>query len=191
MVVYGLTGKTGAGKSTACKFLKEKGFYAVDCDLIARKVTEKGSDVLLHLSEAFGEDILFPDGTLNRSLLAQRAFQSKEKTQLLNKITHTAIDEVIRKELKEAESRGFSKAIIDGAALLESPSKRLCEKMIVVTAPFELRLERILSRDNISSSQALSRLNAQKEDEYYLSQADIIIRNYPPFDLKNELEKVL
>ncbi len=190
MTVYGLTGKTGSGKSTVAKMLSQKGFFVIDGDKAARQITEKGSPVLSALTDFFGSDIILADGTLNRKLLAERAFSKKENTEKLNQITHTAIDEIFKKQIAEAEKNGFEKCVIDAAALLESPSKRLCEKMIVVTAPLEVRLERILKRDEISKSQAMTRINAQKSDEYYLENADIIIRNYRPFKLEEEIEKV-
>lgn len=189
--VFGLTGKTGAGKSTVAKLLEENRFYVIDGDVIARSVTQKGSAVLKKLEKRFSNEIIFPDGTLNRKKLAEIAFSSAENTNALNEITHGAIDEIFRKEIENAEKSGFKKCVIDAAALLESPSKKLCEKMIVVTAPEEIRLERILKRDNITESDAKRRMSAQKDDEYYLSAADIIIRNYPPYDLKEEMQKVI
>ena len=72
--------------------------------------------------------------------------------------------------------------MIDAAALLESSCKDLCEKIVVVTAPEDIRLSRILRRDGITKEQALIRMNAQFPDEYYNEKADILIRNYPPFD---------
>lgn len=190
MVVYGLTGKTGSGKSTVAKMLSKKGFFIIDGDKAARQITEKGSPVLSELAEAFGSDIILSDGSLDRSLLAQKAFSSPENTELLNRITHGAIDKLFRQQIEKAKQEGFEKCIIDAAALLESPSKALCRKIIVVTAPLEIRLERILKRDGISKMQAMTRINAQKTDEYYFERADIIIRNYPEYDLVNEIEKV-
>lgn len=189
--VFGLTGKTGAGKSTVAKLLEEKGFYIIDGDVIARSVTQKGSAVLEKLQERFSKEIILPDGTLNRKKLAEIAFSSSENTRALNEITHSAIDKIFRKEIEKAEKDGFEKCVIDSAALLESPSKKLCGKIIVVTAPKEIRLERILKRDAISETDAKRRMSAQKDDEYYLSAADIIIRNYPPYDLKKEMQKVI
>lgn len=190
MMTIGLTGKTGAGKSTVASYLKEKGCYIIDGDIIARQITEKGSDVLPLLQKAFGEDILDEKGCLIRKLLAERAFSSKENTALLNSITHPAIKKRCEKEMAFAESQGFRTAVIDAAAILESDCKDLCDKIVVVTAPEEIRLERILNRDSISLQQALTRINAQKDDDYYFSKAHIIIRNHPPYDTEEEFLKL-
>lgn len=190
MLILGLTGKTGAGKSTVAACLKEKGCYIIDGDIIARQITEKGSDVLPILQKAFGEDILNENGELIRRTLAERAFSSKESTALLNSITHPVIKKRSEDEISRAEALGYKTAIIDAAALLDSDCKDLCNKIIVVSSPEEIRLERILARDSITKQQAMTRINAQKSDEYYLSHADIIIRNYPPYDLQTELLKL-
>ena len=89
-----------------------------------------------------------------------------------------------------AESQGFRTAVIDAAAILESDCKDLCDKIVVVTAPEEIRLERILERDTISLQQALTRINAQKDDDYYFSRAHIIIRNHPPYNTEEEFLKL-
>ena len=81
--------------------------------------------------------------------------------------------------------------MFDAAALLESPTKARCSKIIVVTAPPEIRRQRILSRDGLTEAQADERMQMQKEDDWYLSQADVIIRNYPPYLLEDELAKVI
>lgn len=191
MKIYGLTGQTGAGKSTVAALLSKKGFFVIDGDKVARRVTEKGSPALAELSEVFGKDIVLFDGTLDRKKLASRAFASKEGTKTLNKITHPHIHALFEIEIEKAEKNGFSRCLIDAAALLESPSKNLCEKIIVVFCPEKIRLERILKRDNISKEEALKRIHAQKEDEYYLEAADIIIKNFPPHDIEKEVENFL
>ena len=91
MLIIGLTGKTGAGKSTVSARLREKGCYIIDGDIIARQITEKGSDILPLLQKAFGNDILDENDELIRKRLAERAFSSKENTALLNSITHPEI----------------------------------------------------------------------------------------------------
>ncbi len=191
MTVYGLTGKTGAGKSTVAAFLKEKGFYIIDGDVIARHITDKGKPALKLLAEYFGEDIINDDGTLNRRLLACRAFASRENTDKLNLITHPLITEEFEAEIKKAEREGYDKAVIDAAALLESECKNLYSKIIVVYAPEEMRLKRILSRDGITEEEAETRMKAQKSDEYYFSHADIIVKSYPPHDIEEQLQIIL
>ena len=182
MKIFGLTGKTGAGKSTVASKLEAMGFYVIDGDLIARNITRKGKPALKELAKEFGCDIITEDGSLDRKKLASRAFKDKESTARLNDITHPIIKDEFIKELQKAEGEGYRASVIDAAALLESSCKDLCEKIIVVTAPEEIRLQRILSRDNITEEQALTRMRAQFPDEYYNEKADILIRNYPPFE---------
>lgn len=190
MLVIGLTGKTGAGKSTVALYLKEKGCYIIDGDITARQITEKGSPVLPILQKAFGEDILDENGLLIRKRLAERAFSSEENTALLNSITHPAITRRFKDEIAFAENQGYKTAVIDAAALLESDCKNLCQKIAVVHADEKTRLDRILKRDSISCEQAMLRIKAQKTDEYYFSRADIIIRNHPPYNIEDELLKL-
>lgn len=190
MIIYGLTGKTGAGKSTVAQMLKEKGFYIIDGDVIARHITDKGKPALKALADFFGCDIIKADGSLDRKLLASRAFASEENTAKLNEITHPLIYDECLVEIEKAEKEGFTKAVFDAAALLESECKNLCHKIIVVTAPEDIRLERILRRDGITKQQALTRMKAQKDDEYYFSHADIIVKNYPPYDIIGQIKEI-
>ena len=188
MKVYGLTGKTGAGKSTVAEKLEKMGFCVIDGDKIARSITEKGKPAISILANEFGCDIIEDDGSLNRKLLASRAFKDRESTAKLNAITHPIIKAEFEKELRKAEAEGFSFAVIDAAALLESSCKDLCEKIIVVTAPEKISLSRVLLIDGITKEQALIRINAQFPDEYYNEKADILIRNYPPYEKEIELK---
>lgn len=189
MRIFGLTGKSGSGKSTAARLLSKKGFFIIDGDVLAREAV-LSPEVISGLCSRFGEDIVSESGSLDRKLLSERAFSSKENTAALNSLTHPEIDRLFRREIEKAKKLGFEKCLIDAAALLESPSRALCEKIIVVTAPKEIRLERILARDKITEEAALQRINAQKSDEYYLESADIIIRNYPPFSLADEISEI-
>lgn len=185
-VIYGLTGQTGAGKSTVAKELEKKGYLIVDGDVAAREVVEKGSPVLDRLAETFGSDILDENGELIRSALAKKAFATEENRQKLNAITHPAVTkwsiDFIKKNF--ADHKG---AVIDAAAIFDSDIRRYCTKMIVVTAPEDIRLERILKRDGLTEDAAMLRIKAQKDEQYYKERADIIIRNYAPYTLADEL----
>lgn len=191
MKILGLTGKTGAGKTTVSDFLKSKSCFIIDADLVAREVLNEDSSVLTKLSVAFGCDILNEKGELIRSELAKRAFKDEKSTDILNSITHPAIAKNIRQKIDAVKNQSYTACVIDAAVLLDCEVKDFCECIIVVTAPKQIRLERILSRDKINLEQALLRINAQKSDEYYNTQADIIINNFKPYNLKNELEKIL
>ena len=190
MLIIGLTGKTGAGKTTVAAYLQQRGCYIIDGDVIARQITEKNSDILPLLREAFGDDILNENGELIRKRLAERAFSSKENTALLNSITHPEIKRRCEKEIAFAEDNGYKVAVIDAAAILEGDCKNLCQKIVVVHADKETRLDRILSRDAITKEHAMTRINAQKDDDYYFSQADIIIYNHPPYNIEEEFLKL-
>ncbi len=191
MKIIGLTGKTGSGKSTVAKKLSALGFGVVDADIIARKVVEKGSPLLTALAEAFGKEIINPDGTLNRKELSKRGFATKNDTEKMNSIMHPMITEYMEREIQRLHSDGFDKIIIDAAALFESGFDKRCDVIVVVDAPYDIRMQRILKRDNMTVEAARLRMDAQKSDEYYTDKADIIIKNYEPYNLDDELRKVI
>ncbi len=174
--IYGLTGQTGAGKTTAAIELEKKGFYVIDCDIAAREIVRKGSPVIDELKKAFGENIVLPDGELDRKALAKIAFSTKENERLLNKITHPAITRLVRRRIIENKDN-FSAFAVDAALLFESELYDYCNKTIVVTAEKDIRLKRITERDSITEEEALLRINAQPDEEYYISKADIVIEN--------------
>ena len=191
--LVGLTGKTGAGKSTVSNYLKEKGAYIIDGDIVARKVLVDNKDLLNKLSEAFGADILNSDGTLNRRTLAKEAFSTPENTNKLNSIMHPAINDSIFEEAEKAFAE-YDVVIVDAAAIIESGFTEKSDYLIVVHAPVEIRKERIIKRDNLTESDADVRINGQKEDGFYLSKADFVFNNFPPYDIEeqfSQLEKEL
>ena len=187
-VIYGLTGQTGAGKSTVGEMLSEKGYLIVDGDVAARAVVEKGSPVLDELAVAFGADILDEKGELIRPVLAKKAFATEENRQKLNSITHPAVTKWSIDFIKENLTANHTGVIVDAAAIFDSDIQRYCTKMIVVTAPEEERLARILERDGLTREAAMLRIKAQKDEQYYKERADILVRNYAPYNLSQELE---
>jgi len=184
--LIGLTGKTGAGKSTVSAFLKKKGAYIIDGDIIARKVLVDNAGLLEKLRSAFGEGVFDDDGTLNRRALAKAAFSTPETTKLLNSIMHPAINEMIFAEAEKAFAY-YDVVIVDAAAIIESGFTEKCDYLIVVHAPVDIRKERIIKRDNISEEDALVRINGQKEDVFYLSEADFVFNNFPPYSIEEQI----
>lgn len=188
-MIIGLTGPTGAGKSTVADALRSRGFYIADADAAARKVMQPGSPVLKALARVFGADILLPDGSPDRKVLASRAFASEENVQTLNRLTHPAIDRVLFDEI--AMHTDAPAAVIDAAALIESGIAAKCDLVAVVLAPVQTRLSRIMARDGLTREAALLRIGAQKDDAFYLSHADVVLRNDAEHDLPSEITKLL
>lgn len=175
--VIGLTGPTGAGKSTVADEWRRAGIPIIDADAAARRVTEKGSPCLAQLADAFSPDILHPDGTLNRPELARRAFRDADSTAMLNSITHPAIIAEMQQQLENAADDGHALAILDAPLLYEAGADKLCETIVAVVAPADKRMERIMHRDGINESTARQRMAAQQSDEFYCRDGVIVIRN--------------
>lgn len=174
-IIVGLTGQTGAGKSTVARYMEQWGCAVIDADTVAREAVKKGSNCLEALAREFGYDIIRSDGELNRRLLAQRAFASPEKTAVMNSVTHPWILERTKQLAECHKQQGKSIIIFDAPLLFESGGDVLCQKIIAVTAPQSVRTARILLRDGITEAEAMSRIKAQHDEEFYISRADYVI----------------
>lgn len=174
--ILGLTGPTGAGKTTACQVFVELGFFHIDCDRTARAVTRPGSPLLPLLAEAFGPDVLRPDGTLDRAKTAQRAFADQESTETLNRLSFPFITKRVEEEI--AAASGFCRYILlDAPTLFESGADRLCDKCVAVLCEERTRMQRILIRDRLTQEQAAARIRAGQGDDFYRARCDYIIQN--------------
>lgn len=172
--VFGITGGTGAGKSTVSEYFRKLGVNVIDADVVSRRVTERGMPCLAELTEEFGIEILNDDMTLNRRLLGNIVFSQTDKLERLTDITHKYIKEYIEREINGTSG---DIAAIDGAVIIGSPVMELCEKTVVVTADEETRLKRIMRRDGISEKAARARISSQMTAEKYLEYADYIVEN--------------
>lgn len=165
----GLTGPTGAGKSYVCEIFRQKGFKIIDCDKIAHELTAKNAPILTELASEFGEDVV-KNGKLDRKLLASRAFDTKEHTKKLNSILHPAIAEKCKEE-----AQGLT--VLDASQLFEANMQNDCYKVIGVLADEDVRIKRIIARDNITEQQAKLRMSAQFDNDYFIDNCDYIIYN--------------
>lgn len=191
MKIIGLTGLTGAGKSTVAQKLIAYGCYHIDADKVAREVINNNENVKNKLKERFGNDVINEDGTINRPVLASRAFADEDCTNALNAITHPAVTEEIKSIIKDMDEVGYRGIIIDAIALFESGEDALCDFTVAVVAPQDIRLERIMKRDNITEEKALERINAQKDESFFTARADFVLWNYPPYDLNVEIKPIV
>lgn len=190
--ILGLTGQSGAGKSTVAEFLEQNGFYVISADLLVRKIYNSGSPCLKTIAAVFGEDIISDNGTPDRKLLAKRAFSSKENTALLSSIVHPFVTAELFTQIKKAAESGATTVVYDAPQLFESNADVICDEIISVTAEKSVRLERICKRDNISKENALMRMNAQLDEEFFRENSDYIIENNSDLSSLNvQLESLL
>lgn len=190
MLIIGLTGQTGAGKSTVSEILEKYGCYHIDADKVAHEILENDKEVQEKLKERFGEDITGADGKIDRKILAARAFADKDSTLALNAITHPAVNNEIQNIILKQKEYGTKAVIIDAIALFESGEAKICDYTVAVIAPRDVRLERIIARDKISVSRANERINAQKDESFFTLNADYIINNCEPYNIYDETEKL-
>jgi L-threonylcarbamoyladenylate synthase len=172
-VVLGITGGTGAGKTSALNAIRELGGTIVDCDAVYHEMLMHHEEMRNGINAAF-PGVFQADGQLNRKKLGQEVFAQKDRLAKLNGIVYQYLLPEIERRVVEA---GAGLYAIDAINLLESGLDRLCDKTIAVTAPAELRVRRIMARDGITEQYARLRISAQKPDEYYRSKCDFELNN--------------
>ena len=186
MITLGITGRSGCGKSTVTAVFAAQGVPLVDADQISREILLPGSPLLPALAERFGADILNADGTLDRRLLADRAFASPEGKAALDRLTHPEIVRRIRAAKQAAQAAGAPLFVLDGAVIVGTAAQAECDRLCVVTAPFETSVARIVARDGIAPEMAARRLNAQTPEAVLTAQADYILHNDAGLDALQE-----
>lgn len=192
MKIVGITGRSGCGKSSATKFLAGQGYPCIDADLIARQILLPDSPCLAALRERFGDDILDTNGTLQRRLLADRAFATPEGTRALTDITQPEILRRIEEELTIARASGAAIAFVDGAVIVGTPFQARCDALLLITAPYEISVARICTRDNISPEMARRRLDAQTPLETLRAAATReIVNDGTPEQLEAKIREIL
>lgn len=172
-IILGLTGGSGTGKSIAADYLKMQGAQIIDADLIARQIVAPGKPALSEIAKTF-EDIILPDGTLNRKKLGALVFSDKEALSRLNAITHTYIAEEINAQLQGSKS---NLVVIDAPLLLEYDLDALCSECVCILADHSTRVNRIMMRDGLTLEQAENRICSQKEDDFYKKRCRFVIEN--------------
>ena len=177
----GLTGGSGAGKSYICEYLQSRGFTVIDSDKVARRVAEK-SEILAAIQAAFGAEVV-TDGVLDRRRMAHIIFTDSAKKETLNGIMHPAI-------IAECEREAHGLTVLDAPQLFEAHAEDKCYQIIAVIAPPELRVQRITERDGITAEQALERIHAQFDDDYYTAHSDFTVIN-DGLDIQTQIDNIL
>jgi dephospho-CoA kinase len=192
MLRVGLTGSIGVGKSFVGSVFVELGCHLLDADETAREVVLPGSYGLLAIIEEFGNDVLLPDGTLNRKQLGTIVFEDEQKRQRLNAILHPLIierqDQILH-EWELADPNGIG--IVDAALMIESRGYKRFDKLIVVHCRPEVQLERVMLRSGLSRGEAQRRINSQMPQEEKQRFADFLIDTSDGFESTRQRTKVV
>ena len=154
----GITGPTGAGKTTALGALTDLGAHIIDADAVYHRLLEESGPLRAALAERFDPSILTPEGRIDRKALGNVVFGDPEALDELNTITHRFIGEEIHRQLTQAERDGRPAAAIDAIALIESGLGEGCDAVVGILAPKEVRIRRIMAREGISEDYARRRV---------------------------------
>lgn len=183
MLRVGLTGSIAVGKSFVTSVLRELGCHVLDADRAARDVVAAGTEGLAAVVEAFGSAVLNPDGTLNRSMLGSIVFGDESQRVLLNSILHPRIiaaQDRVLKEWEREDPDGI--AVVDAALMIESGGYERFDKLVVVFCEPEIQLERLISRDGLSRTEALKRISSQMPQDVKKRYADVLIDSSAGFE---------
>lgn len=170
----GITGGIGSGKSYVAKIFKALGVPFYDADRVARNIMEESDAVRADLIAAFGKQVYLPDGYLDRPYLSSIVFRDQAKLDILNGIVHPAV--IKDGEAWSTKQRG-PYSLKEAALLFESGSYKKLDYTILVVAPEDLRIARVMSRDQVSREQVIDRIKKQKTDQEKKTMADFIIMN--------------
>ena len=177
MTVIGITGPTGAGKTTVLNVLSQLGGVVADCDAVYHQLLRTSAAMRHELKDRFGNGIFDENGDLRRKELGAIVFEDKAALADLNAITHRHIVAELEQRITLAADQGRPAIALDAIALLESGAGELCEVTVAVTAPENLRVARIMAREGISEAYARARIAAQKPSEWFEARCTYTLRN--------------
>lgn len=177
MIKVGITGGIGSGKTFACKLFELMGVPVYDADNRAKKLMTSNKSLKKSIINLLGKEAYFSNGKLNRKFIAQNVFKNAILLNELNALVHPAVARDGEEWFKKASQSGHPYAIKEAALLIESQSYKLLNKLILVTAPLEVRVSRVIKRDNTTRENVLSRISKQMDDEEKCKYADYIIEN--------------
>ena len=186
----GITGGIGSGKTTVCSIFEHLGVPIYNADIRAKQLMREDEDLQKKLRLAFGWDVYDKNGELDRAYLSKIVFNNPPQLRILNQIVHPAVFEDYAKWVDEQEKAGHPYSVKEAALLIETQSYKQLDKLIVVTCPIDVRLDRIMKRDGIRQEEVLKRIENQLSDRDRLKHADYVIKNSTNFSLIRQVVKL-
>ncbi|AUX43032.1 dephospho-CoA kinase [Sorangium cellulosum] len=177
LVLFGLTGGLGSGKSTVAARFRAQGLPVIDADALARDVVAKGTEGLAEVVRALGPEVLLPDGSLDRARVAAVVFADEAKRRQLNAIVHPRIAALTAERAAALEARGEPLACYEAALLVENRIADVFRPLVVVAVPEEVQIARAMARDGATEGQVRARLAAQRPLADKVAVADYVIDN--------------
>jgi len=188
MLIIGLTGGIGSGKSVASDKFKSLGITIVDADVASRTVVEPGKPALKEIEDHFGSGIITAEGKLDRNNLREIIATDPEERKWLESVLHPKIGEQITKEISESTS---VYTLFVAPLLLETNSQEMCSRVVVVDVPKDVQIRRTAKRDKVSPNQVEQMVAAQMEREKRLEKADDVLLNSGTIeDLEKQVEEL-
>ena len=195
MTVIGLCGSSGSGKGYVCQLFTQRGFIWIDTDRVYRDIiSSPNSPCVKELAKCFGNSILNEDGSLNKRELSKIVFCSDDaesSRKKLNGIAHRHILLETERMMAESKKAGASAVIIDAPVLFESGFDKMCDVKICVTAPYDKKLQRIITRDGITEAEARARLDCQLSDDELRERCDYEIDNSGKEDVDFQIDGII
>ena len=176
-LIIGLTGGMGSGKSEAARHLATLGAVHVDADAISRSLTAPGGEALHAVREAFGDEVFYADGTLDRRALGAVVFNNVAARHTLEGIIHPRVQRIALEMADAARAAGEDAVLMDVPLLFETGMDALCDMTVVISADIEERIRRVMSRDGLSREEAEARFASQMSDEERCARATRVVCN--------------
>lgn len=192
MIKLGVTGSMGSGKSSVCVILKDLGYKVIDADKLSREVLKNHKSLIKNIKESFGQEFVNDKGELKRRELGEYVFKSHERKEALEAIILPYIKAEIDNFFHKCEKEGEYLCILDAPTLIESGFYKYVDKVLLVTAPVEIRIKRVKLRDDLTEEEIKNRMNSQMTEEEKMKYSDFIIENSSGLEyLKDNLNNII
>lgn len=191
MIVVGITGPIGSGKSYASAILSEYGIPSIDTDKVYHGLISEYTETVRELEAEFGVGIVNPDGSVNRAVLGGIVFSDAKKLERLNEITHKFVKKRTVELIEEYRLSGYKAIVLEVPLMFESGFDALCDEVVCVAADEQIRVERIMSRNGLSEKDAKKRIKNQKDIDFYIAKSSKVVYNNNHSDLRAQLDALV